>query len=64
MFRKDHDFLAFERVMVQAHQRHPLAILDRCLMPNHWHIVVHRDQDRQKTGDGPAVMFAATDPRS
>jgi putative transposase len=49
IFKKDQDFLAFERVMLQAHERHPLAILDWCLMPNHWHMVVHPDEDRQVT---------------
>jgi hypothetical protein len=27
MFRKDADFEAFERVMIEAHERHPIRIL-------------------------------------
>lgn len=30
MFKKDKDFLAFEPAIVQAHRRHPRAILDWC----------------------------------
>ena len=40
MMRKDEDFMAFERVMIQAHEREPLPILAYCLMGNHWHFVV------------------------
>ena len=32
IMRNDEDFLAFERVMIQAHQREPLPILAYCLM--------------------------------
>jgi putative transposase len=40
LFRKEADYEAFERIMVEAHERHPLRILARCLMRNHWHFVV------------------------
>jgi putative transposase len=40
LFRKDADYAAFERVMLLAHQRVPLRILDWCIMRNHWHFVV------------------------
>src|SRR5687768_16729675 len=40
LFRMEQDFAAFERVMVQAHERAPLRILSYCLMSNHWHFVV------------------------
>jgi len=40
LFRKEADFLAFEEVMLQAHQRHPIPILAWCIMSNHWHFVV------------------------
>ena len=39
MFRKDADFEAFERVMVEAHQRQPIRILSYCVLSNHWHFV-------------------------
>ncbi len=49
LFKKDADYLAFERVLLQAHRRHPLKLLDWCLMPNHWHFVVWPDRDGQVT---------------
>jgi putative transposase len=47
IFRKDADYAAFEKVLLQAHQRHPIRILAFCLMPNHFHLVVwpHKDGD-------------------
>ena len=49
LFRRDTDYLAFERIMIQAHARCPIAILDWCLMPNHWHFVVQPAEDGQVT---------------
>ena len=49
LFKKDEDYLAFERILLEAHQRHPLNLLDWCLMPNHWHFVVRPEQDDQVT---------------
>jgi putative transposase len=49
LFKTDADYLAFERIMVEARQRHPLAILDWCLMPNHWHFAVMPESDDQVT---------------
>jgi hypothetical protein len=40
MFRKEADFAAFGRVMVEAHDRQPIRILSYCAMSNHWHLVV------------------------
>ena len=42
LFRKDDDYLylAFERVLAEAHRRVPIRLLDWCLMPNHWHMVL------------------------
>ena len=37
---RDEDFAAFERVLLEAHQKHPLRILAYCLMGNHWHLVL------------------------
>jgi putative transposase len=47
LFRNDKDFAAFEKVMLQAHQRVPLRILAYCLMSNHWHLVVWPRADGQ-----------------
>jgi putative transposase len=49
LFRHDRDFAAFQRVVEQACQRHPLPILDYCIMPNHWHFVVAPEEDAQVT---------------
>ena len=39
-FKKEDDFLAFEEVLLVADRRAPIRILDYCLMPDHWHLVV------------------------
>ena len=49
LFKKDADYLAFERVLIEAHRRQPLKLLDWVLMPNHWHFVVWPDRDGQVT---------------
>ena len=40
LFRREQDYAAFERVMLEAGERFPLRIVDWCLMRNHWHFVV------------------------
>jgi putative transposase len=45
MLRKAADFEAFERVVVEAHQREPIRILAYCLQSNHWHFVVWPEHD-------------------
>jgi putative transposase len=49
MFRKDVDFEAFERVMVEAHQRQHIRVLSYCVMSNHWHFIVWPEHDGQLT---------------
>lgn len=49
LFKKDEDYLAFLRLLAQAHAGHPIRILDFCLMPNHWHFVVHPHTDGEVT---------------
>lgn len=49
LFKKPEDYLAFERVMVQAHERAPIRVLAWCLMPNHWHFVLWPERDDQLT---------------
>ncbi len=49
LFRKEGDYAAFERVMLEAHQRVPLRILDWCIMRNHWHFVVWPRTDGEVT---------------
>jgi len=40
IFHKLADYEAFERTLEEARQRTPVDILDWCLMPNHWHMVL------------------------
>ena len=49
LFEKDEDYVAFERVLDEAHAREPLRVLGYSVMPNHWHMVVwpKRGDDRQ-----------------
>ncbi len=49
LFGKDVDFEAFQRVMIEAHQRHPIRILSYCVLSNHWHFAVWPDADGQVT---------------
>jgi putative transposase len=49
LFRKEADFLAFERIMIEAHTRHPIDILAWCLMKNHWHFVLRPRKDGDLT---------------
>jgi putative transposase len=47
MFRTAADYEAFERVMVEPHQREPIRILAYCILSNHWHFVVWPEHDGQ-----------------
>ncbi|MFA7236715.1 MAG: transposase [Phycisphaeraceae bacterium] len=47
MFEDDADYAAFERIVWQAQQRTGMRILNWCLMPNHWHLVVWPKDDGQ-----------------
>ena len=49
MFRKEPDFEAFERVIVETHERQPIRILSYCVLSNHWHFVVWPEEDGQLT---------------
>jgi putative transposase len=43
------DYLAFERVMKLAHDRFPIRVLNWCIMPNHWHMVLWPEHDGELT---------------
>ena len=45
IFHKDGDYEAFERIMELARERTPVDVLAWCLMPNHWHLVLHPRRD-------------------
>jgi putative transposase len=49
LFDQDTDFEAFQRVMIEAHQRHPIRILSYCVLSNHWHFVVWPQADGEVT---------------
>ena len=45
IFKKDEDYQAFERILVETQERVGMRILAYCLMPNHWHLVVWPRED-------------------
>ena len=46
VFGDDEDFAAFERVLEEATERYEgIELIAYCLMPNHWHLVVHPTED-------------------
>src|SRR5947209_773104 len=49
MFRRDADFLAFQNLIAEAVERHPLRILSYCIMGNHWHFVAWPRRDGELT---------------
>jgi putative transposase len=49
MFAKVADHEAFEQVMVEAQERHPIRILSYCVVSNHWQFVVWPEKDGQLT---------------
>src|SRR5271170_188212 len=49
LFQKDGDYDAFERVLVEAMEKHPTRLLAYCLMPNHWHFVLWPTHDGEMT---------------
>ncbi len=49
MLRTPKDFAAFDRSIIQAHERCPLRILSYCLMGNHWHFVAWLRDDGELT---------------
>jgi putative transposase len=47
IFDHDRDYLAFERVLAEVQERVPMRILAWCVMPNHWHLLLWPQQDRE-----------------
>jgi putative transposase len=45
LFKTPADYLAFEKLLGEAHDGLPTRILDWCLMPNHWHLVLWPRRD-------------------
>ncbi len=50
LFETEHDYDAFERVIVEALAKHPIRLLSYCLLPNHWHFVLWPAADQELTG--------------
>src|SRR3954462_106702 len=49
LFRSEKDFLAFQNLLVEAHERTPLPILAWCVMGTHWHFVARPRDDGDLT---------------
>lgn len=45
LFTSDPDFLAFERVLLEAGQCRPMRLLSYAAMSNHWHLVLWPEAD-------------------
>ena len=46
IFKRPHDFAAFEAVPEEVHAKVPMRTLAYCIMPNHWHLVLWPKGDR------------------
>ena len=40
LFDKPADYMAFEKILNEAHERTAIRIAAYCLMPNHWHLLL------------------------
>src|SRR5438874_1276133 len=47
LFDKEADYLAFEKVLADVHRRLPTRLLGYCLMPNHWHLALWPEEDKE-----------------
>jgi len=45
LFDKPGDYLAFEKILHEAHERAGIRIAAYCLMPNHWHLLLWPRED-------------------
>ena len=45
IFKKEKDFEAFENILEEAKDKYSMRILSYCLMPNHWHFILHPRKD-------------------
>ncbi|MDD5750326.1 MAG: transposase [Candidatus Pacebacteria bacterium] len=45
IFDNDQDYKIFESILAQAIERFDMRLLAYCIMPNHWHLIVHPKQD-------------------
>jgi putative transposase len=47
LFGEPGDYEAFLRVLAEAQAEQPMRVLAYCLMPNHWHLVLWPEKDRE-----------------
>jgi putative transposase len=47
LFAGADEYAAFLRTLAEAQQEHPMRLLAYCVMPNHWHLVVWPERDRE-----------------
>ena len=40
LFDKPADYMAFEKILNEAHERTAIRIVVYCFMPNYWHLVL------------------------
>lgn len=52
IFRKDDDFLGFEKILADAASRFPMRLCGYCILSNHWHLLLWPRGD----DDLPAFM--------
>ncbi len=45
IFKKEKDYEAFENILEEAKDKYSMRILAYCLMPNHWHLILHPKKD-------------------
>lgn len=45
IFETNADYLAFEHILEESKEKHPMRILAYCVMPNHWHLVLYPERD-------------------
>jgi len=67
LFEKPADYLAFENILKEAHDRTDVRIAAYCLMPNHWHLLLWPRSDgelsevmRWITGRTPSAGMLTT----
>ncbi len=46
IFDNEKDYFDFEKILQEAVERFDMRLLAYCIMPNHWHLVVHPKQDK------------------
>ena len=45
IFDADNDYKQFEHILENAVEKYSMRLLAYCIMPNHWHLVLHPRHD-------------------